>query len=154
MSLLTELERDEAYRAIPYPDTERIWTFAIGRNLEANPLTGPEWKALLDASEISVSISRAGANRLLLSGSARAQSQCAAAFGWWPGTDEVRRDVLANLCFNMGMQRLVGFKNMLAAMKAGDYEVAAQELEDSHWFEQVGNRGPRLVDQLRTGVRT
>lgn len=155
MSILTDLERDEEYRATPYLDTAvpPKWTAAIGRNLEASPITGPEWKALLDVGEIAVSISHAGAQRLLGNGVVAAQMQCSQAFGWWPGLDEVRREVLVNLTFNMGMQRLVGFRNMLAAVKAGDYGIAAEELLDSAYAKQVGARAQRLADQLRTGVR-
>jgi lysozyme len=156
VSLLTDLERDEGYRAAPYLDTAvpPKWTVAHGRNLEASPLTGPEWKALLDAKEIALSISPNGAARLLGNGITAAQTQCTQAFGWWPQLDEVRREVLVNLTFNMGMQRLVGFKNMLAAVQRGDYDIAADELLDSAYSKQVGARAQRLANQLRTGVRT
>lgn len=156
MSLLTDLERDEGYRAAPYPDTASPprWTFGYGRNIEDAPLTGAEWKALLDAKEIAVSISPNGAARLLSNGVTAAQMQCAQTFGWWPDLDEVRREVLVNLTFNMGMQRLVGFRNMLAAVKTGDYGIAAEELLDSTYAKQVGARAQRLANQLRTGVRT
>lgn len=153
MSLLTDLERDEGYRATPYVDTVGIYTIGIGRNLEAAPLTGPEWRALLDAGELSVSVSHAGAQRLLGNGVIAAQRQCTQAFGWWPNLDEVRREVLVNLTFNIGMQRLVGFQKMLAAVKAGDYDIAAEELLDSRYAQQVGTRAQRLAQQLRTGVR-
>lgn len=156
MSLLTDLERDEGYRAAPYLDTAipPRWTVGHGRNLEASPITGAEWKAMLDAKEIALSISPNGAARLLGNGITAAQTQCAQAFGWWPQLDEVRREVLVNLTFNMGMQRLVGFRNMLAAVKAGDYGIAAEELLDSAYAKQVGGRAVRLANQLRTGVRT
>jgi lysozyme len=170
--LLKDLERDEGYREKPYRDTEEIWTFGIGRNLEANPLTGAEWKQLLDAGEITVSISHAGAQRLLRSGLPAIEIQCATTFAWWADLDGVRRDVIANLVYNMGIKRLFGFKQMLAAMHARNYDRAAEELQDSLWFKQVlgltasataaeveaacrrypNNRGPRLVNQLRTGV--
>lgn len=155
MSLLTDLQRDEGYRAAPYLDTAvpPRWTFGHGKNLEAAPLTGAEWKALLDAKEIALSISPNGAARLLGNGIAAAQAQCAQAFGWWPQLDEVRREALVNLTFNMGMQRLAGFRNMLAAIQAADYDTAAEELMNSAYAKQVGARAQRLANQLRTGVR-
>lgn len=151
--LVRDLERDEGYRAEPYRDSLGIWTFAIGRNLEANPLTGAEWKALLDAGEITVHISRAGAMRLLGPSVRDIEIRCASIFPWWRECDEVRRDAIANLAYNIGFTRLAGFRHMLAAMQARDYERAADELADSRWYTQVGERGPRLVEQLRTGVR-
>jgi len=151
--LIAALERDEGYRAEPYRDSLGIWTVAIGRNLEANPLTGAEWKQLLDAGEITVHISRAGAMRLLGPSVRDIEIRCATIFPWWRDCDDVRREVIANLAYNMGFARLAGFRNMLAAMQARDYERAADELADSRWYTQVGERGPRLVEQLRTGVR-
>jgi lysozyme len=152
MSLKAALTRDEGFEERPYKDTVDLWTFAIGRNLEHNPLTGPEWKALLDAGEIEVKITRAGADRLLLSGIEQAKMQCATTFKFWHALNEPRRDVILNLYFNMGIRRLLTFRNMLAAMSHADYGIAADELEDSKWFGQVKTRGPRLVKQLRTGV--
>lgn len=149
--LLADLERDEGYDPEPYKDTLGIWSIAIGRNLEANPLTGQEWKQLLDAGEITISINHAGALRLLVAGVQDAQVTCAITFRWWSSLDLIRRDVIANLCFNLGMTRLLGFRLMFEAMQARDYERAADELEDSRWFKQVGRRGPRLVKQLRQG---
>jgi lysozyme len=154
MNLLADLERDEGYRANPYLDTEQIWSLGIGRNLEANPLTGAEWKQLLEAGEISVSISLAGARRLVRDALPAIATQCATTFTWWAALDEPRREVIANLVFNLGMKKLFGFKEMLKAMHERDYERAGSELEDSRWFRQVKSRGPRLVNQLKTGIRS
>lgn len=151
--LLADLERDEAFDPEPYKDTLGIWSLGIGRNLEANPLTGTEWKQLLDAGEILLTLNHQGARRLLKTGAQDTYTQCAVTFKWWGGLDEVRRDTIANLCFNIGLTRLVAFRKMLDAMNVRDYERAAAELQDSRWFTQVGKRGPRLVNQLRTGMR-
>lgn len=151
--LADTLERDEGLEEQPYRDTEGVWTFGIGRNLEASPLSGAEWKGLLDAGEISVTLSPAGARRLLRNGILTATDACARTFFWWPRLDDVRREAIANLVFNMGMQRFGGFRKLIEAMNRGDYETAADELQDSRWFGQVGERGPRLVEQLRSGVR-
>jgi lysozyme len=171
--ILADLERDEGYRAHSYRDTENIWSLGIGRNLEANPLTGDEWKQLLDAGEIAVSISLAGSRRLVRNALPVIAVQCATTFAWWVALHEPRREVISNLVFNLGLKKLLGFREMLKAMAAGDYDRAAEELQDSRWFKQVlgltaaaspadveavcrrhpSNRGPRLVNQLRTGVR-
>ena len=67
--------------------------------------------------------------------------------------DDVRTDVFRNLCFNMGITRLLGFHLMIAAANKGDFEEAANQLKDSTWYSQVGDRGVELVAQLRTGQR-
>jgi lysozyme len=55
------------------------------------------------------------------------------------------------MCFNLGMPRLRQFRNMLAALEAGDFETAAREALDSRWAGQVGARAERIAAQIRDG---
>ena len=68
---------------------------------------------------------------------------------WWRGLDGNRRRVMANMCFNLGYPRLSGFKKFLAAMKKDDWETAAEEMMDSKWATQVGDRAKRLQIRVR-----
>ena len=43
------------------------------------------------------------------------------------------------------------FKSMIRALAVKDYQKAAKEMEDSAWFRQVGQRGRRLAEMMRTG---
>ena len=58
--------------------------------------------------------------------------------------------VLVNMAFNIGRPRLSKFKNMLAAIEAKDYSLAADEMIDSKWYHQVGRRSKELVEIMRT----
>ena len=72
----------------------------------------------------------------------------------YPGFDNIdpdRQIILVDLSFNMGFNRLSGFKNTNAAINSGDWETAADELKNSAWYKQVGNRGVRNVETIRTG---
>ncbi len=62
--------------------------------------------------------------------------------------DEVH-SILINMAFNLGRKKLKGFKKMWTAIKAGDWEAAADEMVDSDWFDQVGTRSDRLVARMR-----
>lgn len=64
--------------------------------------------------------------------------------------DQVRQRVLVQLAFNMG-NRLAGFKKAIAAIESCDFKRAADELQDSKWFTQVGRRGPETCYAMRTG---
>lgn len=44
---------------------------------------------------------------------------------WWREMSEARQSVLANMAFNLGIDRLLGFVNTLALMKAKRYDAAA-----------------------------
>jgi lysozyme len=58
-------------------------------------------------------------------------------------------NILVNMAFNLGATRLRKFKKMLAAIEAGDYNTAADEMIDSKWYNQVGRRSRRLVARMR-----
>ena len=70
----------------------------------------------------------------------------------YSGFDELPEEVqhiLANMMFNMGRPRLSGFKKFNAAVAAGEWEEAAEEMIDSRWYRQVTNRADRLVTRMR-----
>lgn len=60
-----------------------------------------------------------------------------------------RQAAFIDMAFNLGPAGLAGFDKMLEAVRSGDFEKAAQEAEDSKWFEQVGKRGPIVVEMIR-----
>ena len=65
--------------------------------------------------------------------------------------DEVRFSTLVNMVFNMGVDGVLKFKNMLKAIGLSDWDVAADQMKDSLWAEQVGTRAVTLEAQMRTG---
>jgi lysozyme len=71
---------------------------------------------------------------------------------WYQACDAVRQDVLTELVFNMGLQKLLGFHHMLAALSVKDWDTAADELQHSAWFAEVGTRAPPLVAIIRSGA--
>lgn len=73
------------------------------------------------------------------------------ALPWVMELDEVRKSVLVDMAFNLGIAGLLGFKNTLAAVKEGRWEDAARGMLASKWASQVGGRAVRLADMMRTG---
>ena len=57
--------------------------------------------------------------------------------------------VLVNMTFNLGQTRLSKFKNMIRAVKALNWDKAADEMIDSRWYRQVKSRGVELVKLMR-----
>ena len=70
---------------------------------------------------------------------------------WWCTLSPSRQRVLINMCFNLGISRLLDFKLALAAMKAGKFHLAAAEMLDSKWAKQVGERAERLAVMMKEG---
>ncbi len=70
---------------------------------------------------------------------------------WWLHLPEDIQRVLANMCFNLGITRLLKFKKFLTALEEHDWETAAVEMMDSRWATQVGPRAIRLRDRVLKG---
>ena len=67
---------------------------------------------------------------------------------WWNDLPEDLQRVMANMCFNLGITRLLKFKKFLAAMEDKEWDKAAVEMMDSRWATQVGARATRLKDRV------
>lgn len=130
--LKDQLIRHEGDKPTPYLDSKGIWTVGVGHNMN-NPLSHKARMQIFD-DDLNEAI-----------------SQCVHAFPGFVNLSENRQMVLVNLCFNMGLHRLLGFKKMLAALWQGDYETAADELLDSAWATDVQpSRRDELVGLMRS----
>jgi lysozyme len=76
----------------------------------------------------------------------------ASALPYWSRLNDARQLVVADLMYNPGPTRFRRFVKFNAAMEAGDFADAADELVDSKWHEQVGRRALKLEMALRTGI--
>lgn len=65
---------------------------------------------------------------------------------------EARQYVLVDMCFNIGISKLMEFKRMLAALDKGDYKTAAKEMLDSKWSTQVKSRANYLACVMQSGI--
>ncbi|MFL9943754.1 glycoside hydrolase family protein [Paraburkholderia graminis] len=140
--LEAELRRDEGVRYWPYKDSKGIQTTGVGHNLQAKPLP-TSWAYPLSPAQVA---------QLLEQDIADTFANLDRNLAWWRQLDEVRQRVVANMCFNLGIGKLLGFKNTLAAMQRGSYAVAAAGMKASDWYGQVGQRAVRLCSAMETGV--
>jgi lysozyme len=147
MSLETSVEIHEAYREHLYQDSKGLWTFAIGRCVETNPLTSGEWKYLADNGHIAVSITHDGAVWLMESQLQSIRGQCARIFDFWPQLNDVRRDVIVEMAYQMSIQRVLAFRDMLAAIRAEQWKAAADAGRDSKWAREDS---PKRAEELMT----
>ena len=131
--MIRQLRLHEGERLKPYRCTAGKLTIGIGRNLEDRGITKEESAYLLsnDITAFSTALFQA--------------------LPWVQELDEVRQRVLLDMAFNLGIQGLLGFKNTLATIKAGDYEKAATMMLQSRWAEQVGQRSERLSRMMYAG---
>jgi lysozyme len=126
------LEQQEGFRATPYRDSRGFLTIGFGTNLDAG-ITREQAEALMDC--------QLAANEAALQ-----------AYPWFAGLDEVRRGVIENMAYNIGVSGVLEFKDMLAAIEAKDWPEAAHQMRASKWRVQVGDRALVLADIMETGV--
>lgn len=131
--LVYELSRDEDVRTKPYKDSVGKLTIGVGRNLDDKGLSKAEINILLNND---INDSEADLDRT---------------FPWWRQLSDNRQRVLLNMCFNLGIKRLAGFKNMLKDVQNGLFDRAAVEMLDSLWARQVGGRAVRLAKMMKNG---
>jgi lysozyme len=139
--LVAELRRDEGVRYVPYRDTKGIPTVGVGHNLQASPLPSG-WTYPLTDEQV---------NQLLMSDLANVFSDLNRDLPWWTDLNDIRQRVICNMCFQLGMSKLSGFRNTLAAMRQGKYSDAADGMLNSAWASQTPNRAKRLADLMRSG---
>lgn len=130
---LNELIREhEGYSRFPYKCTAGKLTIGYGLNLDAG--VDRDLAALiLDYQIINV------------------KQACNLKLDWFQDMDQVRRDVVVNMVFNLGMQRFLKFKKTIGYLNESRYTLASFEMLDSKWATQVGARAYELSEMMRTG---
>lgn len=146
--LFIELSFDEGRKLIVYKDLVGIPTVGIGFNLKANKtfpiigrtiskigerITDKECNQLFQWSVENVALTPI--EKYLLDG--------------YNTLSDVRKRALINLCFNMGINTLLDFKNSLYYLFKGEYSQSADNFKQSKWYRQVKSRGDRITDMIR-----
>ena len=126
MNLIENIKKHEGFRKRMYRDSVDVPTIGYGFNLNQIELPKPVAELWL-SFEIQNHI-----NEL-------------EKYHWFNHLDEIRKDVLIDMHYNLGHSRFMEFKNMIKALKNKEYDVAAREMLDSKWADQVGTRAAELA---------
>jgi lysozyme len=130
--LVLQLKKHEGLKLKPYRDKVDKLTIGYGRNLDDKGISDEEAEIFLmnDIKECEKQLE---------------------GISWYENLGHSRQIVIINMCYNLGIKGLKGFKNMIKAVKENDFYKAAYEMLDSKWAEQVGERAKELAEQMRTG---
>ena len=143
----------EGLRLQVYQDHLGIDTIGIGRNLEDRGITDGELSFINKTMEevYEIGLTEEEAYYLCMNDIAIVEKELLANKPIVNQLDAVRQMVLVDMSFNMGVPRLMKFKNMWAAIEREDYLVACEEMIDSRWANQVGNRAMKLSLAMKNG---
>lgn len=133
--------QDEGFRAEPYLDTVNVPTIGYGTTRILGKAVS------MNDPDISEPIARQLLHMDLFTACKDAQSL----FPRFDEMNDVRQEVLANMAYNLGKSRLGGFTRLLFAAESLDYSGMAEQMKDSKWFKQVGQRGMRLYYAMKEG---
>ena len=143
-ALREQLKIDEGVKYEIYKDHLGYPTFGIGHLITENdPEHGEP-----DGTEIS----EERVNEVFETDVAKFVSESKILFPDLDELPDVAQQVIVNMAFNMGRPRLSKFKNFIAGVNDRDWTRAAEEMMDSRWATQVGDRAIRLRNQILTLV--
>ena len=133
--LLEMLKRHEGVRSHVYLCSAGYETIGVGRNI----------------SKSGMGLSDDEVDYLLENDIARVIKELSSEYPWFNSLDDVRKDAMIDISFNLGATRFRGFKRALAAMEVADYKMAAKEFLDSKWSRDVKGRATELCYMIEMG---
>ena len=131
--LIEQLKIHEGFRSNVYTCSGGKKTVGYGRNLQ------------------DIGISEEEAEMLLKNDIYEATNQLLNAFPFMATFSDVRISAMINFTFNVGIGTVRKFSNTIEYLKNKDWDAAADEMMDSKWAEQVGDRAIQITEQIRTG---
>lgn len=126
------IREHEGVRYTPYRDSEGLLTVGVGRCIDRVPFSAGEVELMFQNDYM----------------------RALGAAGKLPVYDilnEARQGVLVEMCFQMGLEGVRGFRKFLDAAQRGQWREAHDEMLDSAWHKQTPWRAERLARIFLTG---
>lgn len=147
------IKSNEAIRDTVYLDSKGHPTIGIGFNLNRGDAervmssVGANYKAILSGQE------KLTLKQIISLYQNDVQNAISDARQFVNNFDKLPKNaklVLIDMAFNMGLPTLRGFQNMKAALENYDFKSAANEMINSDWYGQTGNRSKKLVSIMQS----
>jgi lysozyme len=133
---LEMLTKEEGKVKYAYQDSKGLWTIGVGTLIDKRG-------GGLDDEEIAYLLQRRVDKKI---------GEVRAALPWVAALDSNRQAVLYAMAYQLGTAGLLGFKNTLALIKAGDYKKAAAGMLNSKWGKTDSPaRAKRMAAMMETG---
>ena len=129
-NLIKKIKNHEGFRSTVYQCTEGYDTIGYGfaiKDLELDK----------DIAEL-----------ILIRKLADLQERISSTFNWFNNAKEVVKDVVTNMCYQIGVSGFNKFKKTIYYLETEQYEEASLEMLDSLWAKQTPNRAKELSKQI------
>lgn len=126
------IKEHEGFNPKVYKCSRGFNTIGWGHNLDAKGITRKQAEMILD-DDI-----------------AECKAQLESCYWYLKQPDGVKK-ALIDMCFNLGIDGLLKFNHMISALYMGNYQVAADEAQNSLWAKQVPNRAKEVIAIIRDG---
>ena len=139
------LELNEGNENTPYQDTLGNWTVGIGHYIGK---TLPERFKNADGTPKTLTDNQV---KILFEKDYKEHKEDAARLPMYSQLDNKGKQALIDLTFNMGNEVFNENKwpKFFAALQNKDLKTAAKELKNSKWYDQVGDRAPRVIKLIK-----
>ena len=132
MSLIEAVKESEGFRDKVYKDTLGIDTIGYGFAIKDLVLEEDICDMILER-KLSPLIDAANKK-----------------FPFLRGLPQDKSEVVYEMCYQLGINGVSKFKNMLKHLEAKNFEKASVEMLDSLWAKQTPNRAIKLSNQMKT----
>ena len=130
-AIIKEIKKHEGFRSTVYQCTEGYDTIGYGfaiKDLELDE----------DIAEL-----------ILKRKLEKLQKRITSRFGWFNNSPEEVKDVVTNMCYQLGLSGFSKFKKTIYLLETEQYDEASIEMLDSLWAKQTPNRAKELSETLR-----
>jgi lysozyme len=151
--------------AFPYKDSKGLWTIGVGHLIGDGKLLPPEFSAYKnnggpnDKNNNKTPAMTQSQIQELFNKDYEKHKKIAMRTPGWELANDRGKAAMIDLAFNMGawhekeVDGKLEWKNTVAALERGDFEAAAEGLSNSRWYKQVKDRGPTIVEMIRSGKK-
>lgn len=152
--LINLLQKEEGYRQFPYLDTKEKLTVGIGMNLDSGKYSQED---VARYKSEGISLQEALSE---LSQDVHFLDIQLAKNAIYNQLDDIRKAVLVDMSYNMGIMKVYGFSNMWKSLYDKNYLQAANEIlwnNDAKtiktaYYEDVKERAENLARMMQTGI--
>ena len=131
MSLIKQIKEHEGFRSTVYQCTEGYDTIGYGFAIK-------DLKLDEDIAEL-----------ILIRKLGELQERISHTFGWFFNANETVKEVVTNMCYQLGISGFSKFKKTIYLLETEQYEEASVEMLASLWAKQTPNRAKELSEEIR-----